>query len=414
LGQACNHIAALLFFIDDHIGDDNLPAEVSKTSQPMKWNQPPKKEIAPARAQDILFVKPSHTDSKKQVDEIQCISKSQFDPRHPLHRSIQEDKFRSLLVNLQRTLPDTGLQQFWLKRSDDKCDDGEVSRLWRHVIFWHESVTTVCVDKFHKPTSAECFDYMNSMSLSPDEVQCIEKATRGQADNNLWLALHNGRITSSRFAEIFHRRPSTNSRRLVKEIMGYGERMKNLPPQIRWGRDNEHTARKCYLQSRSSNGETIVFEPTGLYLLPEKSFLGASSDGKLLCTSVDTCCYGCLEIKCPYSIDGTVTVNLTPYEIADKFGNKFCLQNDGNGILHLPRNHPYFAQVQGEMAIMNVEWCDFAVFSNGQVVVDRILADYDYWLELSEAIDRFYVQHVVPEILSGAIFTDEYNSILEF
>ena len=53
-----------------------------------------------------------------------------------------------------------------------------------------------------------------------------------------------------------------------------------------------------------------MFEPTGLYLLPEKCYLGASSDGKLLCTSVDTCCYGCLEIKCPYSIDGTVTMKL--------------------------------------------------------------------------------------------------------
>jgi len=38
---------------------------------------------------------------------------------------------------------------------------------------------------------------------------------------------------------------------------------------------------------------------------------------------------------------------------------------------------------------MNVEWCDFAVFSNGQVVVDRVLAEYDFWLELSETFDRF-------------------------
>ena len=130
--------------------------------------------------------------------------------------------------------------------------------------------------------------------------------------------------------------------------------MKNFPPQICWGRDNEPAAHQCYLESRRNNGETIVFEPTGLYLLPEKCYLGASSGGKLLCTSVDTCCYGCLEIKCPYSIDGTVTVTLVPNEIADKFGEKFCLQKDSNGMLHLPQDYPYFAQVQGEMAIMNV------------------------------------------------------------
>ena len=65
-----------------------------------------------------------------------------------------------------------------------------------------------------------------------------------------------------------------------------------------------------------------MFESTALYLLTEKFFLGVPSDGKLLCTSVDTCCYGCLEMKCSYSIDGTVTVNLIPYEIVDTFGRK--------------------------------------------------------------------------------------------
>lgn len=44
LGQACNHIAALLFFIESHAGDEKLPSEVSKTSKPMMWNQPPKRK----------------------------------------------------------------------------------------------------------------------------------------------------------------------------------------------------------------------------------------------------------------------------------------------------------------------------------------------------------------------------------
>ena len=161
------------------------------------------------------------------------------------------------------------------------------------------------------------------MKLSLTKVNNIEFATRGQMDNQLWLALHNGRITSSRFGEILHRRQSTNPRRLVKDIMGYGEKMKCLPPQMCWGKDNESIAIKCYLESRHKNGEAISFEPTGLHLLPEKCYLGASSDGKLLCTSVDTCCCGCLEIKCPYSIDGSLTINLTPNEIAEKYGKNF-------------------------------------------------------------------------------------------
>ena len=56
-----------------------------------------------------------------------------------------------------------------------------------------------------------------------------------------------------------------------------------VPPQIQWGRDNEPLARKCYLESRRTVGEDIVFESAGLSLLQEKSYLGASSDGKLIC-----------------------------------------------------------------------------------------------------------------------------------
>ena len=35
---------------------------------------------------------------------------------------------------------------------------------------------------------------------SDEKVEAIEAATCGQADNDLWLALCNGRVTSSRFA----------------------------------------------------------------------------------------------------------------------------------------------------------------------------------------------------------------------
>jgi len=85
------------------------------------------------------------------------------------------------------------------------------------------------------------------------------------------------------------------------------------------------------------------------------------------------------------------------------------MQRGEDGLLHLPEKHPYYAQVQGEMAILNVEWCDFVVYSNGAVVVDRILADLDYWTELNEALDSFYVQYVVTEILSGSLLKQEYS-----
>lgn len=152
----------------------------------------------------------------------------------------------------------------------------------------------------------------------------------------------------------------------------------------------------------------MIKEPTGLHLLPDKNFLGASSDGKVLCRNVDTCCYGCLEIKCPYSINNNITIELTPSEVADKFSD-FYMKKDIDGQLHLSHNHAYYAQVQGEIAILNVEWCDFVVFSKGKVVVDRILADLDYWDNLQEKMEQFYLHHVVPELLSKHIFLEQFG-----
>ena len=118
--------------------------------------------------------------------------------------------------------------------------------------------------------------------------------------------------------------------------------------------------------------------PSGLHFIPEKAYLGASTDGIVVCRSVDTCCTGCLEIKCPYSIDGNITIEMSPKCIAEKFDN-FFLKKAADGELHLSQNHNYYAHIQGELAVTNKEWCGFVVFSNGEIVIDWILADLEYW-----------------------------------
>ena len=49
------------------------------------------------------------------------------------------------------------------------------------------------------------------MKITQDIVDTIEIATREQSECELWHALRNGRLTSSKFGEILRRRPSTDS-----------------------------------------------------------------------------------------------------------------------------------------------------------------------------------------------------------
>lgn len=101
------------------------------------------------------------------------------------------------------------------------------------------------------------------------------------------------------------------------------------------GKDNEEKARKMYIWEREAVGENMSVRETGLTLCPTMSYIGASADGYVTCHSVDTCCCGALEIECPFSIGNESVVHLTPHQIAERFGNKFCLVKGENGMLHL-------------------------------------------------------------------------------
>ena len=93
--------------------------------------------------------------------------------------------------------------------------------------------------KFFIPTIIDCYEYFDHMKLPLDVMQEIEAATHGQSASELWYSMRNGRLTSSRFGEILYRRSSTNPRRLVRDIMGYGGPIKCVTPAMWWGKENE-------------------------------------------------------------------------------------------------------------------------------------------------------------------------------
>ena len=119
LGQACSHIAVLLFYIENHAHDDELPTDKSKTSKAMTWNQPPKKSVTPACASFMTFVKPSHGDDSEQRLQ-QIIKRSAFDLRQPQHRTEKMDEVNKLLESVEKSIPSTGLQQFWRSKTSDE------------------------------------------------------------------------------------------------------------------------------------------------------------------------------------------------------------------------------------------------------------------------------------------------------
>ena len=95
--------------------------------------------------------------------------------------------------------------------------------------------------------------------------------------------------------------------------------------------------------------------------------------------------------------------NISPMEASLTSG--FCSSmQDSRGCstqLCLCENHPYFAQVQGQMATGGRPWCDFILFTTKGISVQRIPLNRDYWEKplLPKLID-FYDNCLGPEIAS--------------
>ena len=122
-------------------------------------------------------------------------------------------------------------------------------------------------------------------------------------------------------------------------------------------------------------GHDIKVEECGLHLLPECSFLGASSDGTVIDSSLDDLCCGCLEIKCPFSCNNRPVMDISPKEIVRQFPTYSSMELGDDGNLHLKEKHKFYDQVMGEMAILGADWCDFVVFTNAGIAVDQIAFD---------------------------------------
>ena len=53
----------------------------------------------------------------------------------------------------------------------------------------------------------------------------------------------------------------------------------------------------------------------------------------------------------------------------------------GSKQVMLRRNRPYFAQVQGQVAVGGRAWYDFVIYTKS-ISIERIYFDEDYWLHI--------------------------------
>eukprot|EP00795_Rhopilema_esculentum_P007395 gene7395-13148_t len=133
----------------------------------------------------------------------------------------------------------------------------------------------------------------------------------------------------------------------------------------------------------------------GLIVNPAYPHLGASPDGKIFNPGVSPQ-YGLLEVKCPYK------QRAMKIEEALADPSFYISLQDGSYMLKKDHASGYFEQVQGQMALSDLEWCDFFVFSSesNKMCVARIEFDTEYWRQkLLPKLNDFYFQHCLQFLI---------------
>ena len=79
-----------------------------------------------------------------------------------------------------------------------------------------------------------------------------------------------------------------------------------------------------------------------------------------------------------------------------------CKWNEVFCKLRLSHDHDYYFQVQGQLAVCNMEYCDFICWTPLGFHTDRIVFDPSFFFDcIKPALDKFFIEVMLPELLTG-------------
>nr|XP_055034705.1 uncharacterized protein LOC129422685 [Misgurnus anguillicaudatus] len=205
--------------------------------------------------------------------------------------------------------------------------------------------------------------HLGGLEVTWDKAHQYECATRHQSTCTEWHQLRRHRLTASRFKEICQVREKTEEGLATRILQGTRQ-----TAAMKRGLELEADAIWEYCQIKRVNHYFC-----GLVIHPDAPWLGASPDGIIFDPS-EPCPFGLVEMKCP-NVKSYVDCPYLKME---------------SGKLEIKKNHAYYWQVQGQMLITGMDWCDFVVSAEDDILIQRVYRDSDVLDAIRENVDRFY------------------------
>jgi hypothetical protein len=150
---------------------------------------------------------------------------------------------------------------------------------------------------------------------------------------------------------------------------------------------NEENAVQQYIKYMANSKHKTKVYKCGVVVNSRFPWLAASPDRV---TYNDDIGFGLLEVKCSHS-----KKKLSPKESCiDK--TFFCTLE--NGKFCLKKDHEYYAQVQGQLGVCGATYCDFVVYTDKGLGIQRILFDESFWCEMVGKLKTFFMDSFVPVV----------------
>ena len=132
--------------------------------------------------------------------------------------------------------------------SDLNVGAEETVETTEHIIYESDEFINIH-ETIQQKNMSKC-DFLNQMSdVKSSVAEELERRTRGQNDNPLWVQARKSRITASVFHDVLVRKNTTPSEKLVDKIIGIDSKKSSSTenvPALKWGRKMEIIAKKQY------------------------------------------------------------------------------------------------------------------------------------------------------------------------
>ena len=242
LGEACTHVAAVLFYLETAV---RITGQPTCTQQECQWLIPAfRKHIPYLQIKDIDFSSPN---SKKNKIDHSIATNSQITSSAPSRISAQ-----------QNVIPpnSTELKSFFEKLSQCETKPAVLSVVPQ---FSGQYIPKARSGTFPSPLQSLynskylTHNYTDllltcdsiDINVSSDMVKAVDEETTKQAASKLWFKFRAGRVTASHMKQACHTDPAMPSQSLIKTIC-YPEAYRIFTKATQWGCKHEALARNHY------------------------------------------------------------------------------------------------------------------------------------------------------------------------